>query len=337
MRWRAGVHGRVFGVFLTRRQIGLHRHVPRAPWTNGAAEFIRALRQLLAEQHRQTMDWVRVLRLAVFAVNNTPSVQLGGRTPFTVFTGRPTRPLCDLASAFDEEFPGLTTGSILAMADAMRASFQDTERDVIVHRQAAVERRQLLCAAQPHDVKAVDFVKDDYVLVATAEGLAGVQDKLAPLWEGPFQVTASPADQVAEVRRVGSSARQRVHVQRLVFFHGPNLEITEEMQRLAGHSAPNRNVVGSITGIVNRGRAAFRFTVRWVGQRHTTEEPVTRLYHDVPDVVTAYLERTDLPYYGQALVPNVWLAIRRSSTAQASTQARREAQGELEGRHRQHM
>ena len=295
-------------------------HLPYTPQANGTIErankeLVRTVIALLSERGLMTQDWPDVLDLAVMAVNNSPSEQLGGATPHQVFTGRGGMSLTQVVAVSGAgalRGRPLTARETVKLAQTMRSHFSALERSVAATKEATRVRRRAARDAR-RGAEPVDFGVGDYVLVSAVDGRPRDVNKLEPRWQGPAAVLAEVSPLVFDVKYVGSERTERVHAQRLRFFDGPDLVVGPAMLRSADLSLADRFVLDRITELswrTVRGRRRLVFTVEWAGYgpEAATYEPVVRLHTDVPAVVEEYLAR-EHPRPVQALVEQARRAI----------------------------
>jgi transposase InsO family protein len=308
-------------------------HLPYTPQANGTIErankeLVRTVTALLSERRLPTADWPEVLDIAVMAVNNSPSAQMGGVTPHEVFTGRSginVTQVIAMGNAGVLRGNPLGTADVRRLVDAMRAHFSDLERAALAAKEHVRGQRRRAQAARA-GITDVDFGVGDYVLVSAVDGRPRRTDKLEARWQGPALVTSEVSPLVYDVQFIGNGRTERVHAQRLRYFDGPDMVVGPLMQKSADLSLADRYTVDKIVGLgkgKHGGRTCLGFTVTWEGYdpSETTFEPVTRMYADVPDTVEAYLARTDH-------TPGVrkWLAQARAAIARARKRGARAAE-----------
>ena len=300
-------------------------HLPYTPQANGTIEranreLVRALIALLSERGLPTQDWSEVLDLAVMAINNSPSEELGrdlaGQplTPHKVFAGRDGLTVAQIVTASKTgplRAKPLHPTEVARLAAAMRANFAAVEASVAERKHATPEARHAARDARV-GARAVDFDVGDYVLVSATDGRPRRSNKLEPRWQGPAVVLSEVSPLVFDVQYVGGGRTERVHAQRLRFFDGPDMVVGPGMLRSADLSLADRYTVDQITSLTRRrvgGRSRLMFTVTWAGYDDVSHEPVARLHQDVPASVEAFLARKDLPRAVLDLIPAARAAI----------------------------
>ena len=325
-----------FADLLERLRIDHHIHHPRNPQANGSIENLgkqltTTMLKLLAERRLESSKWRKVLRWAVFAMNNAPSALLLGRAPVEVFTGRSRIDLSAIAtsagleSAVGAEF---TVGDLETMALSLREAYLSLEAQVVEHKTEVKDRRHEARARQ-RGVSQVDFAVDDLVLMSTEASVEGVGDKLMARWVGPFEVVALEGPLVARIRQLGSDREIVAHAQRLRRYDGPELKAKHEADliKIADLSLRGRYLVDHIVDIIREGNAGttFKVRVRWLGYEpeDDTLEPLPRIHADVPEILEEFLARKDLPDHIVALLPDIRAALNRRVTRGAAAEPRR--------------
>lgn len=327
--WFTADQGRHFEGALeeTLRGLGVQRkrHLVYTPQANGTVErvnrdLIGTVIALLSELGLSSRDWPTVLDLAVVAHNNAPSRQLMNLTPTQVFTGRDGIVAADLVrvSATAGLPRGLKPGELAALVGGVRKQFRATEERVVAHK-ALVRERQHNLRERRRNVHAVDFVVGDYVLVSATDGRPRETDKLSPRWQGPVQVVRKVSPLVFEVRYLGTGRREQVHAQRLRFYHGADLAITDGLLDMADLSLAGRFAIKDIVGIAKGEgqRPRVLLKVNWEGDdaSDATWEPVIRLHQDAPALVEEYLDRAGHNAADRELVKTARASIARSVKA----------------------
>jgi hypothetical protein len=171
---------------LLRLQTKSHVTVAFSPWANGKAErqnleVLRLFRIMLNEFNLAETDWILLLPLVQFLLNNLPRKRLNQRTSDEAFLGS-TTPLLDalifkhdVMLSVDPPSQKVIENSILALHEVL-----DNHRKVIMARQAAL---------RPEDkVFRQQFGILDFVLVAKTRKRV---HKLESFWTGPAQVIST--------------------------------------------------------------------------------------------------------------------------------------------------
>ena len=135
----------------------------------------------------------------------------------------------------------------------------------------------------------VDFDVGDYVLVARIGQT--IKDKVKPIWEGPAKVIGRNNDRSFVVEDITGDRRRDIHADHLKRFSNKDLVLTPQLKEFAVHGSTGYKVE-AILGhrLETRGRRC-ELHVRWIGfsEDGDTWESLDRLYADVPDMVTSYV------------------------------------------------
>jgi hypothetical protein len=262
----------VLNAELERLGIARHRHVPYTPSANGTVEranreLLHGLRTALVLHTRPELGWRAALDRVVHDINTAARERLGGRSPHDILYGA------------------------LAPEDAVAAEESAAREANVASLKAA--RRAAQHARSARGATPVAVKVGDLVLVSTVEGRPRNTPKLASRWQGPARVEQVLHPYLFAVRFVGSDKTEQVHARRLKPLPGTWDADDPLLVALADVTVRQRYVVEAITLFRVRGREIPRLLVRWkgYGAADDTWEPVTRLYEDVPSIVTEFLDR----------------------------------------------
>jgi hypothetical protein len=301
-----GIHPRVFvadrgshfeGALndeLAKLNITRHRHVAYTPSANGTAEranreLLDGLRTKLLMHVRPELGWVRVLDEVVHDINTAVRERLRGRSPHDVLHA-----------------------SLGATDDSSRAESAALDANLTAIKGA---QRAAQHARSARGTTPPEFALGQLVLVSTMEGRPRGTTKLGPRWQGPATVERQTNPYVFDVRFVGSDKRETVHARRLKPFPGAWSVHDPVLVRLADVTVRQRYVVDRIVDLTQSHNRVPRMRVRWLGYgpEDDTWEPVTKLYEDVPTLVSEFLQRgAGLDPRQRKVVPRAWGAINKS-------------------------
>jgi len=249
-------------------------------------EVLRHLRCLTLDFSTRD-DWVRLLPMIQFIVNNTVNSSTG-KTPYEILYGDHLSPSKDLPSLILEGEEG-----------NVRIEFPDEEyRDndkwssyvsELQNRLGVIRQEAKLCqeaAVQARldkhnkDIKPHVFKNGDYVLLYPSHDVK--LNKLAPRLQGPFKVIGHPSDVVYEIQSiVDPRCVMRVHPERMSPFYLPDDIKKAELEKLAESDEPEFKVKAIIEHQGHGKRT--KFLVHWDG--YDNEEDYTwEPYDHVKDV-----------------------------------------------------
>jgi hypothetical protein len=280
-----------------------------APFSNGGAErvmrdILTTLRALLSEKQLHLNSWAGLLHIVQHKINHTPSRILGGRTPWYVATGQPSRTA--LTSLIAKLVPAGQTRSsaTLQQLEAHMVAVLDQQVPLLkdeldrmhvsvatVHEAAREANR----AAQTARRKAAmpSFEIGDLVLHAVKGGRR--TNKLAFSWAGPKQVVRQINTHLYVVEDISGDASTQVeaHISHLRFYaersRAKYLDLTKllaqykhDTRTFTPDKILSHNVIGTQVSL----------TVKWRGlaTQDTSLEPYRQFNKDVPHLVQAYIK-----------------------------------------------
>lgn len=276
-------------VRLLAQTLRVNHHITTAysPTANGAVEVVnrlllRAMRSLLSEFRMHTSHWPRLLPIVNSTLNSTPSERLGGFSPFRVFLGRD--PDSPLHAVFDNSSSTITdTSSTDTIANALydvSIALEDFHGTGMVHspRPSPAATKGALA----------NFDIGDFVFVADIHR----HDKLRPYWRGPYVVTATVNPHVFTVTNIvdDKDVRDVDSRQLRLYAFGTDLTISEEIRQQARHDN-HGHVIDRIVSHKPYPRSSdFRIFLHWDGDEDVSEEPLSHLGPQVPDLMRRYIK-----------------------------------------------
>ena len=263
--------------------------VAYAPWSNGQVERVnREIKEVLTamttELKLSADEWPSLIPAVNAVLNNSPSSAIGGYSPITAFTGRPATSPLDCVFKTDTKTllsVPLDEPAIKRKVEALRMQLQELHVKI----NSKPSRKQRKRPGQ----QEVDFDVGDYVLVARIGQT--IKDKVKPIWEGPAKVIGRNNDRSFVVEDITGDRRRDIHADHLKRFSNKDLVLTPQLKEFAVHGSTGYKVE-AILGhrLETRGRRC-ELHVRWIGfsEDGDTWESLDRLYADVPDMVTSYV------------------------------------------------
>jgi hypothetical protein len=275
-----------------RLQARHHFTVAYAPWSNGQVERVnREIRELLSglllEWKLPHTAWPQVLPLVNYVLNNTPSKNLGGFAPVTVFTGHPPRSPLDvvfLPSERELRFVPLTDVEFLKKVEDLQSSLATLHH-------AVLEKKKRKKIPRPGEVE-VDFGVGDYVLVSSR-----ATSKLAPKWEGPAVVVAKVNDRRFVVKNLVTDTEREWHAECIKRYCDHDLKITDQLKAFVAYSGRGYVVDSIADHRWNSVENHWEFEVIWEGypRSESTWEPWSALAEDAPLRLRSYVTSLDDP------------------------------------------
>jgi len=286
----------LISALITRLRMRHHIVVAYSPWANGSAEVenktvLRIIRSLCSEFRLQPADWHLILPSLMQLINNNPTVATG-MSPNQIYFGR------EFASPI---LPVHANGRLLEPLDPDRVAqlaieLQDELRDIAF--QVSSLRDHIRSQAQQSmnerkGVSDIQFQPGDYVWVSTSEIRRG-RGKTRKIWQAPFQIDEVVSPFRYRIRDLRGKTEE-VHVQRLRYYDGSQLEISPSIREQFLFDDASYEV-DEIVGVRwSRRDQRFELRVRWAGFQvaDDTWEPAKSLYDQIPFIVQDYLTTED--------------------------------------------
>lgn len=269
------------------------------PWANGTVEIVNrtlktVLRILLREMKRSTSEWIDLLSLVQYVLNQTRLETLDGLAPVQVHTGaEPTPPLATILMRETAivDTP-VETAAIRNAYNELRTALKDMHKRA---QEAKAKKRKANrdTRNQGQRKQALDanYEIGDYVLWSNIEKRIAT-DKLMVKWLGPFQVVATISNKVYTISHLITGQTRDVHSTRLRFYSDKHLEITQELKEHISNQG-FEYAVDSFTGLrYNHTSKQFEVCVHWLGFEDIEDswEKLGNIVKDVPEKLIAFLK-----------------------------------------------
>jgi transposase InsO family protein len=285
-----------------------HPTTPYSPWANGTVErcckeLLYALRVMSSEWQMPFTQWPRLLPVAQWAVNATPSRRLAGASPFEVFLGRAPARALDVVLQREIEL-----NTVALTAPEVRAALQGlTDALADMHKKVdhiAMSRPR--SAPAPRAVEQTpNFDIGDLVLVAKVPGKR--PSKLSPNWSGPERVVGFIPDSghlVYAVQNLRDKSVSNVHARRLKFYCDGDLNLTVALRDVINVAASHDRYYVDQLLDHRKEDGEWMFQVQWLGfeAQDSTWESAATLMEDVPAIVRRYIHQLPASATKKALV-----------------------------------
>jgi hypothetical protein len=238
----AGPHfvGRVMAELVRELQMDRVASVPYAPFTNGSVESaaghaVRVCLALCSENKLAEEDWWRMLPLVELHINSRAMQCLGGRSPLEVCTGR--KPRVPLDVIIDPLRPADKMRALAATQaltgtemDALMADLADLQEKVVEESGQVLGEDRLRKNAKLRKGSQLQVQVGDWVM---ARRKVPGTSKMAPLWEGPHQVTDCPSKNMCVIQDLLTGKPREEHAGRLGRYSDAEVNITPEIRQLA--------------------------------------------------------------------------------------------------------
>jgi len=286
----------LISALVTRLRMRHHIVVACSPWANGSAEVenktvLGLIRSLCSEFRLQPADWHYILPSLMQLINNNPTVATG-LSPNQIYFGRefhsPILPVHHNGHLLEPLNP-----TVVAQ---LAADLQAQLHDIAFHVSSLREDIRAQARKGMNNRKGVSdiqFQPGDYVWVSTSDIRRG-RGKTRKFWQAPFQIDEVVSPFRYRIRDLRGKTEE-VHVQRLRFYDGSELEISPEIreQFIFDDAAYE---VEEIVGVRwSRRDQRFELRVRWAGFQSSddTWEPASSLYDQIPLIIKDYLTKED--------------------------------------------
>ena len=297
----SGFVNKVIKELLKQKGIKHHMTTPNSSTGHGSIENLnRQFRKLYKSvKHCKKLDAVEAARLGPMitgALNRMPREILGNRTPLEVHAGFPNedpfRALLVTGHSFEEALvtPALdkrATKYLKELAAHLDALHAEINVKLDKRMKKRMEENKDLVTSMP------EFQVGHYVLVGKTDK---EKNKHSLHWIGPCQILRKITSMQYEVRLIGKEHRKYnklVHVNRMKFFAGADLEITTELKEDAHFGAGELEV----QAITNYGwdddTGRLKGEVHWLGfdeEDDRTWEFYDQLLVDIPEMAKRFLK-----------------------------------------------
>jgi transposase InsO family protein len=272
-----------------------HFTVAYTPWSNGTVERLnkeikRIIRVLLSDFRMKFMEWVELVPLVQFILNQSATKVLGDRAPVTVFTGlEPTRSLDVVFRRINHDFASarVSPEDIRKHVLSLRVFLEEMHADVQVNKDAK-KRKNL---SSQRRTQEANFDVGDYVLLS--RGLCTPAGKLAPTWTGPYRITEVISDWVYKVQHLLTNEIFEAHARRLRFYADSSLNVTEDIRDYVQDSTMTFEIKEICD--FRKGEEGDELFIHWLGfeKDERTWESFDQIQEAAPKMVSDFMRDRD--------------------------------------------
>lgn len=268
-------------------------------FNNGSVErvnrdLIAALTVIIHENNLSMEEWVDVLPVVQYSLNQAKVPSLGNHAPVEIFAALETSSALTavLRAAGDGIVTDIpTSASIASNLVQLQTSMVQMHREVKQAKDKQQEYKQRGYHNRKHrKPQPANFEIGEFVLRANVDERQ--QDKLSVRWKGPFRIVDTISEQIYVIEHLVTQKRTRAHTSRLRYYHDSSLDVTEELLDQINRQGFIYEVDSFTSLRYVRNTRKWQVEVSWNGfdAIENSFEPIEGMLQQTPELLVRYLQ-----------------------------------------------